>query len=126
MFYSKSTNGFYSPEIHGSNIPDDAVELSDAEYKSLLTDQSNGKVIKSDKNGFPMAVERQVAKQTKHEVEEIRLRAYADPVIGSDRFFAEASRLQAIGAPTEEIEAAKAAGAQRYQEIQMENPWPAE
>ena len=28
MFYSKSTGGFYATEIHGKNIPDDAVEIT--------------------------------------------------------------------------------------------------
>ncbi|EFY2854150.1 tail fiber assembly protein, partial [Shigella flexneri] len=32
-FYSASTNGFYSTEFHGTNIPDDAVEISESEWK---------------------------------------------------------------------------------------------
>ena len=62
---------------------------------------------------------------TVEEVERLRLVAYADPITGSDRFFAEAARLQAIGGTTDEIEAARAAGAARYAEIQGQYPWPA-
>jgi len=53
MFYSKSTNGFYSSEIHGDNIPADAVEITDAEHAWLLEGQSAGKLIKADEKGFP-------------------------------------------------------------------------
>ncbi len=38
MFYSKSNNGFYSKDVNGSNIPDDAVEVSDDYYQHLLNE----------------------------------------------------------------------------------------
>lgn len=57
-------------------------------------------------------------------IEAERLRAYANPVTGSDRHFAEANRLQIMGAPKAEIDAAKAAGVARYAEIQEQYPWP--
>lgn len=66
-----------------------------------------------------------LAPATVEEVERMRLVAYADPITGSDRFFAEAARLQAMGGTTDEIEAARAAGAARYAEIQGQYPWPA-
>lgn len=53
MFYSKTTQGFYSPTIHGDNIPADAVEISDEHYQSLLDGQSNGLKIVGDENGLP-------------------------------------------------------------------------
>jgi hypothetical protein len=62
---------------------------------------------------------------TREQIEAQRLRAYADPLTGSDRHFAEAIRLQAMDADQAEIDAAKAAGAERYAEIQAEYPWPA-
>lgn len=62
---------------------------------------------------------------TREQIEVLRLRAYADPLTGSDRYFAAAARLQAVGAAQEEIDAANAAGAKRYAEIQGEYPWPA-
>lgn len=63
---------------------------------------------------------------TKDQVEAMRLQAYAHPVTGSDRHFAEAVRLQAMAAPQAEIDAAKAAGVARYEAIQAEYPWPTE
>lgn len=55
MFYSKSTGGFYSPEIH-TIMPSDVVEITDEQHQALLETQSQGKVIVSDDNGYPVAV----------------------------------------------------------------------
>lgn len=54
MFYSKSTNGFYSREIHGDNIPADAVEITADEHAALLEGQSQGKLIQADAKGRPV------------------------------------------------------------------------
>lgn len=54
MYYSKSTGGFYLPEIHGDNIPDDAVEITSEEHAALLAGQSSGKVITADASGAPV------------------------------------------------------------------------
>ena len=54
MFYSKSTGGFYSHEIHGDNIPGDAVEITEAEHAALIDGQSNGKRIVADESGRPI------------------------------------------------------------------------
>ena len=62
---------------------------------------------------------------TREQIEARRLHAYADPLTGSDRYFAEAVRLQAMGADQAEIDAVNAAGAARYAEIQGTYPWPA-
>lgn len=62
---------------------------------------------------------------TREQIEEMRLRAYSDPLTGSDRYFAESTRLQVMGSAQEEIDAAIAAGANRYTEIQDAYPWPA-
>lgn len=56
MLYAKSTGGFYAVEIHGDNIPADAVEITAEEHAALLEDQSRGKVITADANGLPVAV----------------------------------------------------------------------
>ena len=58
------------------------------------------------------------------QVDNNRKVAYANPLTGSDRWFAEASRLTIMGGTTEEIDEAKAQGVARYEEIQLENPWP--
>ena len=53
MFYSKSTGGFYTTEIHGDNIPPDAVEITSDAHVALLDGQSSGKIISADENGIP-------------------------------------------------------------------------
>lgn len=126
MYYSKSTNGFYTREIHGDNMPEDTVEITAEQHSNLIEGQSNGKVITSDTNGRPILQDPPApAPLTRDQIESLRLKAYADPLTGSDRYFVEASRLQAVGAAQEEIDAANAAGAKRYAEIQGEYPWPA-
>ena len=54
MFYSKSTGGFYSTEIHGTAIPADAVPITDAEHQTLLAGQSTGQIITTDTSGNPI------------------------------------------------------------------------
>lgn len=53
MFYSASTGGFYNRQIHGQNIPSDAVEISEEHYSLLILGQSQGKVIVPDQDGMP-------------------------------------------------------------------------
>ena len=54
MFYSKTTGGFYVREIHGDNIPADAVEITTEQHAALLQGQSGGKAIAADENGYPI------------------------------------------------------------------------
>jgi len=56
MFYSKSTKGFYTLEIHGSNIPSDAVEVSNDHYLQLMKQQQEGLEIVANNLGYPIAV----------------------------------------------------------------------
>lgn len=56
MFYSKSTQGFYDPEINNV-IPDDAVEITADEHAALMAAQEVGKIITVDADGKPIAVE---------------------------------------------------------------------
>lgn len=53
MYFSKSTGGFYTTEIHGKQIPEDAVEISETEHAELLAGQANGKTIIADLDGRP-------------------------------------------------------------------------
>jgi hypothetical protein len=57
MFYSKSTGGFYTREIHGDNIPADAVEITVEEHQALIEGQSQGKHIVANENGYPVLVD---------------------------------------------------------------------
>lgn len=59
MKYSPSIGGFYTPEIHGTNIPQDAVEVSADEHAALMQAQSDGKRIVFDADlDKPIAVDR--------------------------------------------------------------------
>lgn len=53
MFYSPSTKGFYDRSIHGSNIPADAIEITEAQHATLMEGQSIGQCIACDGNGLP-------------------------------------------------------------------------
>ena len=54
MFYSKSTNGFYSEVIHEGIMPADVVEITEEQYTVLLDGQGQGKVITADDQGHPV------------------------------------------------------------------------
>ena len=54
VFYSPTTGGFYTAEIHGDNIPADAVEITVEEHQALIEGQSLGKRIVADENGRPI------------------------------------------------------------------------
>ena len=41
-YYSPSTKGFYDKQIHGDNIPNDVIEISDQYHSELLEKQSEG------------------------------------------------------------------------------------
>ena len=88
MFYSKSTGGFYSTEINGTNIPSDAVEVSDDKYLELLDGQSKGKQISSDDLGNPLLIERPVIELTysqKRAAEYPPITDYIDGVVKGDQ-----------------------------------------
>jgi len=57
MIYSKQTGGFYSHDIHGDNIPEDAVEITSEQHAALLEGQSQGKIISADENGYPILID---------------------------------------------------------------------
>lgn len=54
VFYSKTTGGFYIAEIHGDNIPADAVGITEAEHAALIEGQSKGRRIAAGANGRPI------------------------------------------------------------------------
>lgn len=55
MFYSPTTGGFYDSSIN-AEIPVDAVEITKDRHLDLLGEQSGGKKIVSDEDGFPVAI----------------------------------------------------------------------
>ena len=56
--YSKSKSGFFHTDIHGDNIPDDAVDITDGEHAELMAGQSEGKLIQADGDGRPFLCDR--------------------------------------------------------------------
>ena len=56
-YYSKITGGFYHEHIHGDNIPEDAIEISDDYYIELFEGQAQGKQIIADDNGYPVLID---------------------------------------------------------------------
>ncbi|MBA7802498.1 hypothetical protein HV170_13335 [Citrobacter freundii] len=58
VFYSAQTNGFYPDDIEFNTLPDDLIEITEEYYKSLLQEQSQGKIITSNESGYPVAIDR--------------------------------------------------------------------
>jgi hypothetical protein len=54
--YSPSSKGFFIPGLHAV-VPDDAVQITEAEHADLLTGQSLGKVITPDAQGRPILID---------------------------------------------------------------------
>lgn len=83
MLYSKSTGGFYLPEVHGDYIPSDAVEVTDEAHAALLDGQSQGKRIVAGPDGLPMLADQPLP--THAELVEVTLttaRQIRLPIIG--------------------------------------------
>lgn len=121
MKYCASTSCFYDPKIHDP-IPRDAIEVSDAEFRDLSAGRSSGKAIVLGKDGKLELVDKEPSALTRAEVEAQRLSAYSNPVMGSDRYFAEAQRMQVMGElGWEEV---RAEGVRRFEGIQQKYPWP--
>jgi hypothetical protein len=47
FFFSNETHGFYLDLLHGSNIPEDAIELQEGEHEKALEWQAAGGLITS-------------------------------------------------------------------------------
>ncbi len=83
MFYSATTNGFYSNEIHGQEIPEDAVEITKEQYIALIDGQASGKRITSDEDGQPVLAvpDTVITIPTKITMRQCRLQLLADDVL---------------------------------------------
>ena len=84
MFTSKTTRGFYDVTIH-TEMPSDAVEITQDQYNTLFEGQSSGKVIDWDKKGFPFLRDPTppTSEELASQVQANRLAAYtaeADPL----------------------------------------------
>lgn len=56
-FWSASMHGFFTSDIHGTNIPEDSVEITEEYWSELLNGQSYDKTITSDADGRPCLVD---------------------------------------------------------------------
>ena len=92
---------------------DSQVDLGLADDKTLLSEEE-----------LQLHLNTPIVPLTTTQVDYNRKVAYANPLTGSDRWFVEANRLTIMGGTTDEIDEAKAQGVARYEEIQLENPWP--
>lgn len=55
-FYSPSTGGFYARDLHGDDMPVDAVKITARKHAALLSAQAAGASIVAGKEGRPVAV----------------------------------------------------------------------
>lgn len=55
-FFSKTTVGFYDSHIH-SEMPEDAIKITDTKYNDLIKGQSLGQIISADKDGNPTLID---------------------------------------------------------------------
>lgn len=58
IFYSKSKNGFFSPDVHGLGLPFDSVEISTDAHQALLSGQTADIQITSNASGYPVLAAR--------------------------------------------------------------------
>ena len=101
-------------------IPKGAVEVDDALWLRLIREHDG--IWSIDADGRITKQLLPSPSQTREDVERLRLAAYAGPVVGSDRYFAEANRMQVMGESG--WEAVRDAGIARFNEIQTRYPWP--
>ncbi|MGU9822001.1 hypothetical protein [Pseudomonas sp. LF090] len=58
VFFSPSTCGAYTLDVHGTDIPDDAIEISQSDWASLLEQLGNSaKKIAAGADGYPVLVD---------------------------------------------------------------------
>lgn len=55
--YSKSTGCTYLSDVHGKDIPDDAVPISEGRYQSVIASPPAGKIRSHDADGLPVLID---------------------------------------------------------------------
>lgn len=114
------TDGTYTKE----SWPSDAVLLSSTQAAKFWKQPApKGFMLGATKEGRPEWTPLPPpAKATAADIESGRLKAYSDPITGSDRLFSEASRMKIMNEAGYEAVLEKAMS--RYAEIQSQYPWP--
>ena len=97
LYYSASTPGFFDDKIH-DKLPKDAVPITLEEYRALLKAQSEGKEIKADSKGKPIAVDR--PKPTQEQILE-RVRKKRDRLLAASDW----TQMPDVSLPTKTKEA---------------------
>ncbi|MBV4493928.1 phage tail assembly chaperone [Pseudomonas sp. SWRI12] len=57
IFYAQSTGGFYNSIDHADSLPEDAIRISDEEYRALFAAPFLNQRIESDGKGRPVLLE---------------------------------------------------------------------
>lgn len=96
MYYSALNRGFYSPEIH-SQMPYDAKHLSDEMYSQLMEAQRQGKVVRPDENGLPIAEAADVTPPTSVTMRQARL-----ALLGAGKLSLISTAIAALPSPQKE------------------------
>lgn len=89
VFFSPSMVGFYTDDINGDNYPSDAVEISEEEWRQLLEEASQGRIIVADDSGRPAAMDRPPETV---EQQAARERAWRDAEVDSTEWLASRHR----------------------------------
>lgn len=110
--YSATTKGWYMRGVH-SDIPADAIEVSQETKKELLRKEASGFVIGTDSSGCPVAIQQQSAPLTADDLCQLvdaaadtaRNQVVGDPLRGEEYKLAaaEAATFAAAGYPAAEV-----------------------
>ena len=58
IYFSASSKGFFNSDIHGKNIPEDAVPITEDEHAQLIAEQGNGATIGADESSRPVIIKK--------------------------------------------------------------------
>ncbi|ASN71465.1 hypothetical protein GHO45_25590 [Pseudomonas sp. FSL R10-0765] len=101
------------------------IALSEEDYRYLFDGITRGMRAVLDENQKPILIAApQAPPLTQEAVEANRMRAYAHPITGTDRLFSEVLRMQNMG--ESDWEAVRDKAIERFNEIQVQFPWPEE
>lgn len=111
MFYSATTGGFYSTDIHGEDMPADVMEITADEHALLLEGQSQGRRISPSADGRPVLSDPlpssliQLCRQIDAAADAARRAVAGDPLraVEYDRAASEAQAFKDAGYPAEAV-----------------------
>jgi hypothetical protein len=119
LYYARTTGGFYDDEVHQS-IPADAVKITPEQHAALLTGEAAGRIIFSDKKGFPVLAD---PEPPSDEALIAQARQWRDTEIESFKWLRERHRDEVDAGRTTTLTAAQFGELIEY--IQQLRDWPA-